>query len=90
MTLKQFQAKCMAADKEVMFIDDTSDACEFEDDGYLHIVRNKWRAVFDVSNAQNSSGKEQNIQTCKILDALGIKPKDMSRVLTDDTDEDEE
>jgi hypothetical protein len=94
MTDKTFRNRCDrvsgATGIEVMYFeDDPLQADAFEDDGTLHIRQaSGLRACFDVGNSQSLSGREQNVRTRAVMDMLGLKVTD--RVLTDDTDDDDE
>jgi hypothetical protein len=88
---RAFKKKCLAVDNNVMFIATRESDDEFEDDGTLHVVRHGTRAVFDVSNGQTDNTKAQNEKTRQIMKALGAEKKLSSRVLMDESeDEDEE
>lgn len=44
----------------------------FEDDGILHIIKQRRHVWFDVGDNQERSGREQNERTCTVLRALGL------------------
>lgn len=87
---KTFRTRCIVADEDVMFCtgDATTPDTEYEDDGYLHVRRFGVRAVFDVGCGQSLDAKEQNVNTRRIMEALGLDSKIGNvggRVLIDET-----
>lgn len=71
------------------FIDDSGDDV-FEDDGTLHVIRHGIRACFDVGAGQSLSGYEQNQNTIKVIEHLGITSYNNKRVFVEETNEEDE
>lgn len=62
----------------------------FEDDGYLHVMKGKERACFDVGGGQSLCGKQQNERARAVLTALGMARKITPRVLVEEADDEDE
>jgi hypothetical protein len=61
----------------------------FEDDECLHIHKRGVHACFTVGG-DNYTGKQQNERTRAVLTALGLEKLITERVLTDETEEEDE
>ncbi len=89
-----FKKKCEKVSEDldipVVFYDDPRKTAAFEDDGYLHLVKNGVRACFDVANAQTYTAYQQNANTKAVLDALNFKEYTLQIVFVDDKEDEEE
>ena len=75
-TAQAFKQLCQDTADElgitVNFYRDLRRADVHQDDGALHVIRRRLRAVFDVSNGQMALPPAQNYMTGLVLDCLGI------------------
>ncbi len=94
--MTKFEKKCLKVSEKTgvsfysPYEDDNMHLDAFEDDGCLHIHKGGIRACFGVNPTQDEPAKIQNERTREVLKALGLEKLIGSRVLVDETEEDQE